>query len=215
VVAVRWYFALRTVLPRRRGAAGRTRRRSRQQLAMSPSTRQRDRVRPWSAQGAATVHSRTQTDGVRALHLSRTRVRTKPAPRALCDRRRPADTRPSPPCLRRAGPLPLTTAANRRQAGPGTLDLQQRNSAAPIRGPCAVDRLFEAGCVPSKWLPPGSSPYVDQRPCCTKDILRAPGRTRTCDLPLRRRQLYPLSYGGSSGRLPPSEPAQADVPVRR
>ena len=27
---------------------------------------------------------------------------------------------------------------------------------------------------------------------------RAPGRTRTCDLPLRRRELYPLSYGGSN-----------------
>src|SRR6266568_3967845 len=33
----------------------------------------------------------------------------------------------------------------------------------------------------------------------------APGRTRTCDLPLRRRQLYPLSYGGLSGRLPPAD----------
>jgi hypothetical protein len=29
--------------------------------------------------------------------------------------------------------MPLTTAANRRQAGPGTLDLQQRNSADTTR----------------------------------------------------------------------------------
>jgi hypothetical protein len=28
-----------------------------------------------------------------------------------------------------------------------------------------------------------------------------PGRTRTCDLPLRRRLLYPLSYGGSLASL--------------
>ena len=50
----------------------------------------------------------------------------------------------------------------------------------------------------------------------TRQFLQgAPGRTRTCDLPLRRRQLYPLSYGGPSGRLPPSEPAQAQMPIRR
>ena len=39
-----------------------------------------------------------------------------------------ADTRPGPRRVRRAGPVPLTTAANRQQSGPGTLDLQQRNS---------------------------------------------------------------------------------------
>jgi hypothetical protein len=33
--------------------------------------------------------------------------------------------------------------------------------------------------------------------------------------PRRRRQLYPLSHGGPSGTLPPSEPAQADTSVRR
>ena len=32
--------------------------------------------------------------------------------------------------------------------------------------------------------------------------VRAPGRSRTCDLPLRRRLLYPLSYrGGSAGEV--------------
>ena len=29
-------------------------------------------------------------------------------------------------------------------------------------------------------------------------VAGAPGRTRTCDRPLRRRLLYPLSYGGSA-----------------
>ena len=31
--------------------------------------------------------------------------------------------------------------------------------------------------------------------------MSAPGRTRTCDQPLRRRLLYPLSYGGSAPTL--------------
>jgi MFS transporter, CP family, cyanate transporter len=39
----------------------------------------------------------------------------------------------------------------------------------------------------------------------------APGRIRTCDLALRRRALYPLSYG----RVPPSVPAARLAPVRR
>jgi hypothetical protein len=29
-------------------------------------------------------------------------------------------------------------------------------------------------------------------------LTSAPGRTRTCDQPLRRRLLYPLSYGGGA-----------------
>src|SRR5262245_40590301 len=32
-------------------------------------------------------------------------------------------------------------------------------------------------------------------------VLRAPGRIRTCDLPLRRRTLYPLSYEGATDSL--------------
>src|SRR6185369_17765605 len=54
--------------------------------------------------------------------------------------------------------------------------------------------------------------------CAIGDVLRsatrpwicwpcAPGRTRTCDLPLRRRELYPLSYGGAS------LPLTHDVPL--
>ncbi len=35
-------------------------------------------------------------------------------------------------------------------------------------------------------------------PCA--DAVRAPGRIRTCDLPLRRRMLYPLSYEGFHGQ---------------
>ena len=37
-----------------------------------------------------------------------------------------------------------------------------------------------------------------QRPC-RADAVRAPGRNRTCGLPLRRRSLYPLSYEGGLG----------------
>lgn len=43
----------------------------------------------------------------------------------------------------------------------------------------------------------------------------APGRTRTCGQPLRRRLLYPLSYGGSAitlaNRKPTEGQAQADA----
>jgi hypothetical protein len=34
------------------------------------------------------------------------------------------------------------------------------------------------------------------------EIAGDPGRARTCDLPLRRRLLYPLSYGAAIGRWP-------------
>jgi len=46
------------------------------------------------------------------------------------------------------------------------------------------------------------------------DAVRAPGRIRTCDLPLRRRTLYPLSYEGATRQ--PSGRRERDVtPLRR
>jgi site-specific DNA recombinase len=41
---------------------------------------------------------------------------------------------------------------------------------------------------------PKTPAQQDRRSCA--DAVRAPGRIRTCDLPLRRRALYPLSYEG-------------------
>lgn len=45
----------------------------------------------------------------------------------------------------------------------------------------AVGRLPAAGAACGNW------------------VMCAPSRIRTCDLPLRRRVLYPLSYGGGTG----------------
>ena len=53
----------------------------------------------------------------------------------------------------------------------------------------------------SRGLPFDDADHVDwiYRLSCTDTC--APGRTRTCDQPLRRRLLYPLSYGGSAPTL--------------
>ncbi len=45
-------------------------------------------------------------------------------------------------------------------------------------------------------LPPLREQQVGGR--STNERRSTPGRTRTCDRPLRRRLLYPLSYGGSA-----------------
>ncbi len=39
-----------------------------------------------------------------------------------------------------------------------------------------------------------------RRPRTRRRVTGTPGRNRTCDLPLRRRLLYPLSYWGAEGR---------------
>ena len=49
------------------------------------------------------------------------------------------------------------------------------------------------------------------------DVFGAPGRIRTCDLPLRRRLLYPLSYEGAGNETkvertrPPEQPGDLDA----
>ena len=54
---------------------------------------------------------------------------------------------------------------------------------------------------PSQGGCPSRQTSISYRSSGSGSIDSAPGRTRTCDQPLRRRLLYPLSYGGSSHTL--------------
>lgn len=109
---------------------------------------------------------------------------------------------PVPPGpTRRAAPVGFGPAQD------GVPDAGSPLSPVPPGDPSADDRFRRHGLRPGAADHPGAGPRADNV-TPTGRVLCAPGRTRTCGQALRRRLLYPLSYGGR----PPSRGGRARRP---
>ena len=96
-----------------------------------------------------------------------------------------------------------------------TTDLPEDNAVTTL-GSAGERNYANRPNEPPDFSGPKSSSYVEAayeanpqvvkraavRASVPRDQICAPGRIRTCDLPLRRRALYPLSYEGGAGAVP-------------